>query len=329
MRTRVLAGSKTRREPLTWVFFWALAAAGMAPACSSVRDDEALAMLDVSAAADVPAFATLCLSVTARTEIPTFEVTAPSTRRQKVGYYVPGPNGSVQVRAQAVASSGAVVGEGVAAVDVTLGRVSPLVSLTVSGASTSPSLCRKSDAGGDRPSDAGADGSADGAADRPADAGSDKPSDGAAADARADAATDASPTSDASDASDASPRDGDTADKADSGADRVDSGGGCTGCTPGETKTESAPCSPCSSGRWSRTVTCSATCTWVPGAWGACSDQGSGEHKCSVVDWCTRAAAPECRQVACSPEQALAECRAEAKEICGQSSASPSISYCN
>lgn len=111
---------------------------------------------------------------------------------------------------------------------------------------------------------------------------------------------------------------------------RMGTGGAapCTGCTPGQTRTENGTCGPCGTGKRSRTQTCSAACVWV-GDWSTCNDKGTAPSYCSEVLFCTRMAAPECKQHACSNAEALAQCRAEAKDICGASSPSPTIVYCN
>ena len=330
--------------------------AGLLSACSAVRDDEALAMLDVAAATGVPGFESFCFSVDGRPEIATHDVYAAPARRMKFGYYLPGPSGPVEIRAQALAPMGQVVGEGMVTVRIEVGRVSDIVLLPVGTVDLSPSRCRRGDAGrdggadalanadgaaGDTAGDAGLDGrTADGAvadgaaADGRADASGDGQTGDAGAEARADAMADAS-AGDVGDAradaghdgpADASPDtapDGPT----DGSTDARDAPPPCTACMTGMTRTESADCG-CRAGRRSRTLTCSGTCAWVPGAWSECDEPEDPEHACSVVDYCTRLAAPECRQTGCTPTRALAECKTEVTRICGNAPA-PTMAYCD
>jgi hypothetical protein len=313
-----------------------LAAPGAFWGCRAVRQDEALAILDVSAQAPVPAFTTFCFSVATRPEVRTHELPAPSSRRMTFGYYLPGPSGRVQIRAQALAPSGQVVGEGLADVDIQLGRISATVTLAMGAGSISAARCAKGDASADAPpGDAVGDGQSDGPADAPADGRPDAALDGqpdTTADAELDLAGDGRAEAAADALADLSTADG----TSDTAADAPITDGSaadvgvppCTACVPGATRGESESCGPCGTGRRSRTLTCSTTCTWT-GAWDACLDPGTADHGCSVVDWCTRNAAPECRQLACSTAEALAECRAEAKTVCGTNSRAPTIANCN
>jgi hypothetical protein len=359
------------------VLFLATAVAGVL-GCGPRRQEEALAMFDVVADTPVPAFTTFCFSVATRPDVRTHHLVAPSSRRMTFGYYLPGPAGHVQIRGQALTVSGEVVGEGLADVDIELGRTSDLVPLVVGGHDFTRSWCTAG-VGADASPDGGIeDGSDDGRSDdgeaedlgdsahAPYDASDDTPSDAqvdstldTAADGSHDAGADGQPDARADTASDVAvdapvgstdaavdapvgapdaaldapvgavdaPADG-RADAAppDMAVDRPTP---CTACTAGEKRTETETCGPCRTGKRSRTLTCSTTCTWT-GDWGACTDPaGTAANGCSIVDWCTRKAAPECKQKACTTAQALAECRTEAKTVCGSNSPAPTITYCN
>lgn len=332
------------------------AASAWVASCRSVRGDEALAMFDVVADTPVPAFTTFCFSVATRPEVRTHHLVAPASRRMTFGYYLPGPSGHVQVRAQALDASGDVVGEGLADIDIELGRTSTVVPLVVGGHEFTRNWCipggGATDAGPDiGPDDGGTD---DGVADDASDHADAQPDAGVPPrpDANPDASADGSPDGGAAGQPDAAPdiavdapldvavdalagpadapldapRDAavDTA-PADAAIDRPTP---CTACTPGEKRTETETCGPCKTGKRSRTLTCSTTCTWT-GDWGACADTGTAAHGCSIVDWCTRKAAPECTQKACTAAQALAECRTEAKSTCGSNAPAPTITNCN
>jgi hypothetical protein len=112
---------------MSWRWLIVLAVVG----CGGTRKDESLAVLEVSAAGDVPAFTTLRFSVPARPEIGAHQI--PGARRLKFGYYLPGPDGPLVVRAEALAEA-CVVGAGNAQVTVSLGRVLDPVPLTLAGA---------------------------------------------------------------------------------------------------------------------------------------------------------------------------------------------------
>ena len=187
------------------------------PACRSVRGDEALVLIDVAAAPDVPPFGMLRFSVTGRPEIAPAEAAFPASGTLRFGYYLPGPNGRVEVRAAALAGLSCVVGGGTTVADVQLGRVSPEVSLVVVRAAVIDPACLDGGTDGDAsvdarvdapfdvpipPTDAKADGAgdvrADVAADGAAEVRLDAPADGAAevrpdgaSDARFDVGTDA------------------------------------------------------------------------------------------------------------------------------------------
>jgi hypothetical protein len=167
-----------------------LLAAGMA-GCRSVRSDEALAMLDVSVAADVPAFTTARFSVAGRPEIWPHEVRFDGRTTLKFGYYLPGPNGTLRITGQALSAS-CLVGAGSAEVDVQLGRASSVVTLVIKAlVEPDPTCATTHDAGQDGVGDAVSADAVDVAP--PADATPDAvdvPSTADAADAGADAAPD-------------------------------------------------------------------------------------------------------------------------------------------
>ena len=68
-------------------------ALGALASCSSVRTDEALAMLDVTASAGMPPFTTARFSVAGLPAIPAHELAYDGRSPLKFGYYLPGPNG--------------------------------------------------------------------------------------------------------------------------------------------------------------------------------------------------------------------------------------------
>jgi hypothetical protein len=146
--------------------------AGVAAGCGSVRTDEALAMLDVSAAADLPPFTTVRFWVAGRPEISPHEVAYDGGQAAlKFGYYLPGPNGTLRITGQAQWAS-CPVGAGSAEVDVRLGQVSPSVALVLAPLVDIDSTCLASqDAAADAP--APADGRADAPSDAPTDTHSD------------------------------------------------------------------------------------------------------------------------------------------------------------
>jgi hypothetical protein len=174
--------------------------AGAAAGCRSVRSDEALAMLDVSAAAGVPSFTTARFSVAGRAEIPAHEVRYDGHAPLQFGYYLPGPNGTVRVTGQAL-SADCLVGAASVEVDVRVGRVSTPVALVIAPLAELAPTCLASgdasqdgnDAGKDAGSDAGSDAGKDAGGDA---AGSDAGSDGGK-DAGSDAGKDAGGTTDA------------------------------------------------------------------------------------------------------------------------------------
>jgi hypothetical protein len=132
-------------------------ALGALAGCSSVRTDEGLAMLDVTASADMPPFTTARFSVAGLAGIPAHEVPYDGTGVLKFGYYLPGPNGVVRVTGQALSAS-CVVGIGTAAVTVELGHVSPAVPLAIDPVASVDPLCELSpDASTDAPVDAAFD----------------------------------------------------------------------------------------------------------------------------------------------------------------------------
>ncbi|MFL5307039.1 MAG: hypothetical protein ACJ8F1_17615 [Polyangia bacterium] len=162
-----------RHAPSSAALLLALVAVG----CGSVRTDEGLVMLDVSASATVPAFASVRFSVVGRPSVPTHEVPSVPAGHLRFGYYLPGPDGAAQVQAEALSTGHCTVGQGTAAVDVQLGRVSPSVPLLIgpapgAAADGGTTCAAPLDAAADRPRH-------DAAADR-------SPHDAAAHDAAAD-----------------------------------------------------------------------------------------------------------------------------------------------
>ncbi len=111
-------------------------------------------MLDVTAAADVPAFTTARFSVAGRPEIAPHEISYDGKSMLRFGYYLPGPNGTLRVTGQALSAS-CVVGAGTAEVSVQLGRVSTPVPLVINRIATVDPACVASpDASADGPPDA-------------------------------------------------------------------------------------------------------------------------------------------------------------------------------
>jgi len=169
-----VSGRRARRAGV-----WILVAAALL-GCRSVRTDEALVMLDVSAAAGMPPFTSARFSVAGRPEIAPHEVPYQGATPLQFGYYLPGPNGTLRITGQALSAS-CLVGTGSAAVEVQIGRVSAPVSLVITPLTDVDPACL-----------AARDASADGA--RVRDAGKDAPRDAGASDAHTarDAAADRS-----------------------------------------------------------------------------------------------------------------------------------------
>ena len=169
--------------------------AGTAAGCRSVRSDEALAMLDVSAATGMPSFTTARFSVAGRAEILPHEILYDGRAPLKFGYYLPGPNGTLRITGQALSAS-CLVGVGSAEVEVQLGHASSPVALVIAPvAGIDPSCLASADAG------EGGDGPKDGATDLPHDAANESRTDAragtdatATTDAKPDAKPDATPT---------------------------------------------------------------------------------------------------------------------------------------
>jgi hypothetical protein len=146
--------------------------------CRSLRTDEGLAMLTVTAAADTPAFTSVRFSVAGRSEIAPHEVIYDGKSSLQFGYYLPGPSGVVRVTGQAWSAS-CVVGVGTAQVNVQLGQVSPPVAMVIMPvASVDPSCAAPLDASADGPIDAAADASSDGLPDARADGPTARPDSG-------------------------------------------------------------------------------------------------------------------------------------------------------
>jgi len=119
-------GRGFRVAAMTALHVAALGACG----CRSVRGDEALAVLEVSTAAGLPPFTTARFSVAGRPEIAPHEVRYDGRSTLKLGYYLPGPGGTLRISGQALSAS-CLVGTGSAEVDVQLGRVSSPVALII------------------------------------------------------------------------------------------------------------------------------------------------------------------------------------------------------
>ena len=144
-------------------------ALGALAGCSSVRTDEGLAMLDVTATADTPPFTTARFSVAGLPAIPAHEVSYDGKSPLTFGYYLPGPNGVVRVTGQALSAS-CVVGVGTATVIVQLGHVSDAVPLVINPVAGIDPACEASpDASVDAPADAPADAAFDAPSDAPRD----------------------------------------------------------------------------------------------------------------------------------------------------------------
>ncbi len=152
-------------------------------ACSSVRGDEGLAMLDVSATGDLPSFTTARFSVAGRAEIAPHEIPYDGRSALKFGYYLPGPNGTVRVTGQALSAS-CLIGVGSAEVVVQVGHTSAPVALVIEPLVDIDPGCVASDADADAHADAATSATKDGASDtRASDTRVDAPID-AAGDAR-------------------------------------------------------------------------------------------------------------------------------------------------
>jgi hypothetical protein len=200
-----------------------MAAAPLGGGCSTTDRNEALVLLNVTASPDVFWFTSVRFSVPDRPAIRPHEVDFDPGASFKFGYYLPGPDGSAQVKAEALSAAGCLVGMGVATVEVKVGQVSPAVPLVIGPIASIDAACLArpdaaatdgagvdADAGSDVAADAAgtdaagtdaaaADAAGGDAADadvpRPADAApSDQgPSDAATPDAAPDAPTDARP----------------------------------------------------------------------------------------------------------------------------------------
>jgi hypothetical protein len=288
--------------------------AGAMPACRSVRGDEALVLIDVAAAPDVPPFGMVRFSVTGRPEIAPADVAFPAAGSLRFGYYLPGPNGRVEVRAAALAGISCVVGGGTTVADVQLGHVSPVVSLVVVRAAVIDPDCldggdasvdAKVDGGGDAKVDGGGDGHADVAADGASEARPDVSADGAT-DVSADGAADVHPDAPADGAADVrpdAPTDGSSDARVDMGTDVVTPPppmciDPARSCTSGST---------CCGGR-----VCATTATSAPAAV-CCGKFGTGCNTSDGTDCCGQL---ECSgSLCCLPVKR--KCSPSANECCG------------
>ncbi|HET6147891.1 MAG TPA: hypothetical protein VFH68_10195 [Polyangia bacterium] len=112
-------------------------------ACSSLRTDEGLAMLDVTAAADVPPFMTARFSVAGRPDVRPREVAYDGRTALRFGYYLPGPSGTVRITGQAL-SADCLFGGGTAEVNVQLGQTSAPIALQIKRAAEIDPRCLSS-----------------------------------------------------------------------------------------------------------------------------------------------------------------------------------------
>jgi hypothetical protein len=165
-----------------------LALVALAASCGS-SSSEALVVLQLTAAPDVPSFVAVRLSVVDRPAVRAREAAYDPNGPGRFGYYVPGPDGTATIRVQALAA-GCVVGEGTAVVEVRVGQVSAAVPLTLgrslvdpacftgldgsaepgeagvrTDAGVAPDASGEDATGGDRPADVPVGANPDGAAD--------------------------------------------------------------------------------------------------------------------------------------------------------------------
>jgi hypothetical protein len=189
-----------------------MAAAPLGGACSSTDRNEALVLLSVTASPDVFWFTSVRFSVPDRPAIRPHEVDFDPVASFKFGYYLPGPDGPAQVKAEALSAAGCLVGMGAATVEVQVGRVSPAVPLVIGPIASIDTAClARPDAATTDGASADADAGAE--ADAGADAGSDVAADAAAADAAVgDAAAADAAVGDVAGPADASPSDQGTGD---------------------------------------------------------------------------------------------------------------------
>jgi hypothetical protein len=147
-----------------------LLATVLAVGCRSSQR-EALALLQISAAPELTAVTSVRLSVDERPQVRAREVSFDPSRPLEVGYYLPGPDGAVTIRAQGIAATGCVVGEGIATVDVRVGQASAVVPLGIAPVKVDSDGCRSGDgaAGEDATEVATDEGSMSGPADAAAD----------------------------------------------------------------------------------------------------------------------------------------------------------------
>jgi hypothetical protein len=155
-------------------------------ACGS-RPDEGLAILEVTVSSEVPPFGTVRFSVDGRPEVRAREVPFDSSRPLRFGYYLPGPAGKVTIHAGALAARSCLVGEGLAEVDVQIGKISPAVPLAIARVKINDPACRGDAAPpeGEPPDAAGDTTHPDASDGSPAEAGADAPRDAPPADAPA------------------------------------------------------------------------------------------------------------------------------------------------
>src|SRR5688572_15042051 len=100
--------------------------------CGGSQKDEALAVLAVTVAPEVPSFQRYRFFIVDRQGIPERVFDRSSEQGTlSFGYYLPGISGLVTVRGQALTAASCVVGEGTAQVLVTAGKVSSKVALVI------------------------------------------------------------------------------------------------------------------------------------------------------------------------------------------------------
>jgi hypothetical protein len=107
----------------------ALASLLAASGCGSAESPEALIPVNVALGDDLPEFRRYRFFLVDRPDVPEVLVERLGPPLVSFGYLVSGPAGAVTVRGQAIAASGCVVGEGMAATEVVPGQMSRPVLL--------------------------------------------------------------------------------------------------------------------------------------------------------------------------------------------------------
>jgi hypothetical protein len=132
--------------------FVACALVAFVTGCGS-STSEALVVLQLTAAPDVPSFEVVRFSVVDRPAVRAREAAYDPAGPARFGYYLPGPSGAVTIRAEALAA-GCLVGDGTAAVEIQVGQVSPAVPLALGRVPIDPSCFTGLDASA-QPGEAG------------------------------------------------------------------------------------------------------------------------------------------------------------------------------